>query len=324
MAHRSELKKQGFLDSVKEIAVMLLIVFLVRTFIFGLYQVPTGSMERTMLVGERFYADKIKYLFYAPSRGEIIALNDPLFKYSDNYCMNLFENYVWGPSNWTKRVIGVPGDKVRGTVEDGRPVVYINDVKLDEPYINPYPLIHVWKIDPKIAAQNAEKEVMARLARKEISSRSLNDALWAELSCATTWRTYDPSRSYENQPFYSFKPDMVIKDAQGNPQLHMPYQPIEKSSAEVNPKAGTNYWSGSDEFYVELGANKYWLMGDNRRGSKDSRFFGPVDGKLIHAQIRFRIWSIDSDEDWWILDLIKHPIDFWKRMRWNRFFQVVS
>jgi hypothetical protein len=35
------------------------------------------------------------------------------------------------------------------------------------------------------------------------------------------------------------------------------------------------------------------------------------------------LWSIDSDESWWILDLLKNPIDFWKRVRWNRFFQRV-
>ena len=52
--------------------------------------------------------------------------------------------------------------------------------------------------------------------------------------------------------------------------------------------------------------------------------FGPVDGGLIHGRILFRIFSMDSDEDWMILDLIKHPIDFWTRFRWSRFLQWVS
>ena len=45
--------------------------------------------------------------------------------------------------------------------------------------------------------------------------------------------------------------------------------------------------------------------------------------KQIHGRIIFRIWSIDSDESWWIVDLIKYPIDFWKRVRWSRFFQII-
>ena len=54
-------------------------------------------------------------------------------------------------------------------------------------------------------------------------------------------------------------------------------------------------------------------MGDNRLGSGDSREWGVLDGKLIHGRIVFRLWSIDSQESWWFVDLLKHPIDFWTR-----------
>ena len=84
-----------------------------------------------------------------------------------------------------------------------------------------------------------------------------------------------------------------------------------------------NYWNGTDEFSVALGSDEYWAMGDNRKGSKDSRVFGPIKRDSIHGRILFRIWSVDSDESWWIWDLITHPIDFWKRVRWGRFFQWI-
>ena len=40
-----------------QIVILLGVVFCVRTFLFGLYWVPTGSMEPTILVGESFFAE---------------------------------------------------------------------------------------------------------------------------------------------------------------------------------------------------------------------------------------------------------------------------
>ena len=61
-------------------------------------------------------------------------------------------------------------------------------------------------------------------------------------------------------------------------------------------------------------------MGDNRLGSYDSRGWGPLDTNkvLIHGKIKFRIWSLDTNYGWPIFDLLKHPIDFWSRVRWRR------
>jgi len=38
----------------------------------------------------------------------------------------------------------------------------------------------------------------------------------------------------------------------------------------------------------------YFVMGDNRDASNDSRDFGPVDGKLIYAKVIGRYWTADS------------------------------
>ena len=40
-----------------------------------------------------------------------------------------------------------------------------------------------------------------------------------------------------------------------------------------------------DEFDIHLGPDQYWAMGDNRLGSFDSRFWGPLARKLIHGKI---------------------------------------
>lgn len=313
-------KQSGLFSSISQLVLILLAVFLIRTFFFGLYQVPTGSMETTMLVGERFFADKFTYLFSKPNRGHIISLNSPLYKYSDNTLKRLFEEYVWGPVNLTKRVIGLPGERIKGVIEDGKPVVYVNDQKLDEPYLNKYPLIAVWKTDPTKLISDLQQETFSLMSQNQLDRSQLEDFFNNRVHQNILLKSYDPNASYENQPFYRIKESLIYRDENGNPILEMPGVPM-KGSAMVLPEGTTNFWNGTDEFTIELGKNQYWLMGDNRRNSGDSRVFGPVDGRLIHGRILFRIWSIDSNEDWWILDLIKHPIDFWSRIRWNRFIQ---
>jgi len=66
-------------------------------------------------------------------------------------------------------------------------------------------------------------------------------------------------------------------------------------------------------------------MGDSRKNSVDSRWWLFLDEDFIHGRASFIIYSIDSQEAFWLFDLIKHPIDFWtKHVRWNRFFRGLN
>jgi len=294
-------KDKSFLEQIVEaIVVVLPIAFLIRTFGYGLYQVPTGSMETTMLVGERFVADKFTVWFSKPKRGDIIACNAPTFKYSDNTVVAFLQQYLWmpggkSPENWTKRVIAIEGDELKGVVEDDKPVLYLKKAgesefkKLDEPYVNKYPLVVIYRP----------------------SASKTRGALFHE--------SYDPACSYEAQPFYRMNAMEVRLGALKAPLYG--WLPVEYPNTPAIVDRGTPRERNADEFHVKLEKGQYWLMGDNRLGSKDSRWFGPVDGKQIHGKIIFRLWSINSDESWWIVDLIKHPIDFWTRVRWSRCFE---
>lgn len=290
---RHELQKTAFGRLIDSIIVIVPVVFVVRTFVFGLYQVPSGSMETTLLVGDRLFAEKFTVWLTPIKRGEIIAFNDATFNYSSNPVKNWWQRYVWGPTNVTKRVIGIPGDHVEGKIEDGHPVVYVNGKKLDEPYLNKYRLLPVWKHtrpsehDLYLAYQGYKHDIQSE------------------------YKSYDPDFAYDQQPFYRINPTNVIKAPDA---IRMPGTELK------------NDGSGSDVFDVQLGKDEYWVMGDNRLGSYDSRGWGKLPGNLIHGKIVFRIWSfdqLDNGEAWWIIELIKHPIDFWKRVRWNRSLQVI-
>lgn len=262
-----------------QVLILVFFVFVIRTYFIGFYLVPSGSMETTMLVGERFFADKLTPYFRDFQRGEVIAFNEPLYKYSSNPAMRLWQQYVWGPSNWTKRIIGLPGEHVKGVIEDGKPVVYINGSRLDEPYINQYPLILMWK----------------RLAQ--------SDDPWG--SGRVELRSFDPE-NYNR--FYTIEHAFIARSAEGEPYI--------LKSGTPQPEI--------DVFDVELGPDEYWVMGDNRLGSDDSRKWGPLKGELIHGRIKFRIFSIESSQGWMLVDLLFHPIDFWKRVRWNRCMNAIA
>lgn len=273
---------KGFIaDTLESLIVIIPIVFLIKTYVFGLYQVPTCSMENTMLVGERFFADKMTPFFRAPQHGEIIAFNSPVHTYSKNPVINWYQRYLdLSIVSWTKRVIGTPGDHIQGKIEDGKAVIYRNGEKLDEPYVNQYPIVELYK--PELVENNNFAKGIVR-------------------------RTFDPSKKWNEQPFYRIHP-VEIARAKNYTSKSMYYP---------------NDVEDKDVFDVQLGENQYWVMGDNRRGSWDSRGWGVLDGHLIHGRILFRLWSSDSDESWWIVDLIKHPIDFWSRMRWSRCLNVM-
>lgn len=296
-------KAQNWLDEqawYNQIVIILILVFLLRTFGFGLYQVPTGSMETTMLVGERFFADKFTIWFTSIKRGEIISFNEPTYNYSKNTLKNLWERYVWGPSNWTKRVIGLPGEHIQGKLEDGHPVVYVNGKKLDEPYLNKYPLIAGLTELPNLQSTNI------------FGNATIH------------YFSFDPSKTWSNQPFYAtaLSSQQLVKNL--NPRLRAmlahDYPILEPGTPSISRDNKI-----VDIFDVHLGENEYWVMGDNRLGSWDSRGWGKLDGKLIHGRIVFCIFSLDSLNGWFTTDLIQHGFEFFtKIVRWNRCMKFVS
>lgn len=95
----------------------IVIALLIKSYLIINANVPTGSMENTIMPGDRLIGNRLAYIKETPERGDII-----IFSYPDNET----ENYV-------KRVIGLPGETV--TIIDSK--VYINDstIPLDEPYL---------------------------------------------------------------------------------------------------------------------------------------------------------------------------------------------
>ena len=45
---------------------------------------------------------------------------------------------------------------------------------------------------------------------------------------------------------------------------------------------------------IILGENEFYVMGDNRRGSNDSRNWGPVAGELVLGKVWFVYWPFSK------------------------------
>jgi signal peptidase I len=111
--------------TIAEWTITILLLLFLTTALVQAFVIPTGSMEDTLLIGDHLLVDKLafapsgpvsKYLLpYTPvKRGDIIVFRYPV---------DIRQTFV-------KRCMGVPGDHIRLVNKQ----VYLNGVRLDEPY----------------------------------------------------------------------------------------------------------------------------------------------------------------------------------------------
>ena len=227
------------LRTLAEIASTAVLYFFVTTCLAQGYVIPTGSMESTLLIGDHLIVDKVSY---APpdrafggllphreiERGAIVVLRYPL---------DLRENYV-------KRVIGLPGDRVR--LENK--AVFVNGERLDEPYVQ-----HL-----------------------------------------------DPRRIPYRDDFPAAPPPAYVDDRA-------------RQMLADHVRGG--------ELIVP--ADRYFVLGDNRDDSSDSRFWGFVPRENIFGKPLLVYWSVDAPTDV-LLDrysphgLLSLATGFFTKTRWER------
>lgn len=131
------------LDYVITIAIVIGIGFFVMNFILVNAEIPSGSMENTIMAGDRVFGNRLQYKFSDPKRYDIV-----IFKYPDD------ESQLF-----IKRVIGLPNETV--IITGGE--VYIADSGTvtgdipDEELINdPMMLPGVKKLDDSFTAEQMD------------------------------------------------------------------------------------------------------------------------------------------------------------------------
>jgi signal peptidase I len=110
----------GCLLEVAETLVLTVVIFVgIQVFVAQPYKVEQVSMENTLLPNQYVLVDKLTPRWATYARGDIVVFDPP---------------ETWSPGRdvpYIKRVIGLPGDRIE--LRDG--AVFVNDVKLEEPYV---------------------------------------------------------------------------------------------------------------------------------------------------------------------------------------------
>ncbi len=96
------------------VALVIALVWGLQTFVACPYNIPSGSMEDTIEIGDNVWSEKVSYYFRDIEPGDIVTFNDPEIP----------------NRTLIKRVIATGGQTV--DLLDG--VVYVDGVALDEPY----------------------------------------------------------------------------------------------------------------------------------------------------------------------------------------------
>lgn len=109
--------KSEFLGVCKTFAITMAVALVASNTLIVNAVIPTGSMETTIMTGNRVIGNRLAYTFADPARGQVI-----IFPFPDDES-----------KTFIKRIVGLPGETVE--IVDGR--VYINGsvTPLEEPYL---------------------------------------------------------------------------------------------------------------------------------------------------------------------------------------------
>jgi len=255
------------------IIVLFLIFFVVQSFV-----IPSGSMKRTLLIGDFLFAKKFTYGTPTPvlpwlnipllpdfnGNGHLIEGDKP--KRED---IVIFLYPKDGKTHFVKRCVATGGDEL--VYQDKH--LYIHFSEGDE-YIKSH--------------YKAEKLKMFR------------DKLWVD----NPYMDKYPGIQYEPTVHSSFY-ELAVR-AQNSIDIDVSPIYVKELEGQIYP---TRRGEEFNAFYKKVEKDEFFMMGDNRDNSADSRFWGSVPYKLIIGQPWFIYFSWDKEK---------------MQVRWDRLGTVIQ
>ena len=130
--------KPAMKEIVETAVFVIVMVIIIRFFIGEIRWIPSGSMKPTLNEGDRIFVERFSRFYSTPKRGDVMVFYPPSqdLKYSPVKVFQRLTGFWCKDIAYIKRVVGMPGDKFEVKKEaNGKFGVFINDNKLNEPYI---------------------------------------------------------------------------------------------------------------------------------------------------------------------------------------------
>ncbi len=261
--------KEKAKKNIKEFTILILCAFFVTSSIIQGSLVPTGSMERTIRTGDFIFVNRLAYDFYTPRNIPHTDIKLPYFSF------NLFGDpergdiivFEWpGDRNdlkpfavqsWVKRCVGTPGD----TIEIRNRVLYVNNKEFPRPHYINY-----------------EK------GRSQINSMG-PEGVFPD---GSGW-----SEDYYG-PLIIPKKGEVVKLTKDNINIYRDLINREYGRKVVRIKNNEVLIDGKKADTYTIKTKLYFMVGDNRDNSKDSRIWGFVPRENILGKPLFVLVSFDT------------------------------
>ena len=309
----------------------IIIVLVLRTLFFDLFRIPTPSMERNLLVGDYLFVSKLHYgtrlpmtvgvpftQIYMPGvefpyarlpgfsdvqRGDPIVFNFPVA----NAPIDRKTHYI-------KRVIGMPGDSL--SVREK--VVYVNGapfplgegmqqywrvVKEDARYQIPRSRLEELRISEVRPTRDASVVRMLATpnAITEISSLPWIERIEPDVATNGSYSSimYPAGRGYTPDnygPVFIPEKGRTVTLTDRNWPVYEPVISTYEGRAARQMTDSTFAIDGQQTSTYTFEQDYYFVMGDNRDNSEDSRYWGfvPMDHVVGKAIITYFSWNANS------------------------------
>jgi signal peptidase I len=124
-----EKRQETMVEFLASLAAVLVTGLFIIAFVVQAFEIPSSSMENTLLVGDHVFVNRVQFAPKSSWVGPLLPYRDPKFR---DIVVFLHPDPEYAGTYVVKRVIGLPGDHIH--LRNG--VVYRNGQALDEPYID--------------------------------------------------------------------------------------------------------------------------------------------------------------------------------------------